>query len=284
VGSYIADPGVVVGLIETESQGTWSAAEAPVPADAAQHAGSLQGISCAAIDSCVAVGTYITQTEQFGLIDTFVSGAWTTAAISPPGGSGALAHLTLEAVSCESPGICAAVGQYFDQSGSREGLTAQQDGATWTSSEAPTPSDAASNPMTTLSGVSCASAGACTAVGGYTTANNYQPGLLETLKNGTWVATTAPIGGGETGAEVHLLAVNCLSSTTCTTVGVGADQPTGLVGREVDGVWSATSAPLPAGESSTGYLNGVWCAADNSCKAAGFLGSRKAVVDTLGKT
>ena len=74
-------------------------------------------------------------------------------------------------LSCASAGNCTAVGSYFDSSGHLQGVLLSETSGTWaTGVQAPLPANAGTNPSASAYPVSCASAGNCTAVGGYTTA------------------------------------------------------------------------------------------------------------------
>jgi hypothetical protein len=68
-------------------------------------------------------------------------------------------------VSCTSATACTAVGHYQNGAGTRVTLAERWDGTSWTIQ--PTPSLSPNYFYTTLSGVSCTSATACTAVGAH---------------------------------------------------------------------------------------------------------------------
>ena len=50
-------------------------------------------------------------------------------------------------------------------------------------------------PHESLTKVSCAAVGSCVAVGSYTDVNGARQGLIETLSDGKFTATTAPLAG-----------------------------------------------------------------------------------------
>ena len=110
-GSYTDTHGRLQGLIETLERGSWTAATAALPADAAADQKThLNGVACTAPGSCIAVGTYagpggITQ----GLIETIKDGSLRAARgpnlAGKHGGE-------LDAIACPGPGNCVAVGDY----------------------------------------------------------------------------------------------------------------------------------------------------------------------------
>lgn len=75
---YVTKANAIVPLIETLSGRTWTAAEVPLPADAAPGSGQgnatyLQLVTCTAADNCVTVGSYpSTDGTTQGLIETGV--------------------------------------------------------------------------------------------------------------------------------------------------------------------------------------------------------------------
>ncbi|HEY1510036.1 MAG TPA: hypothetical protein VGF93_13585, partial [Solirubrobacteraceae bacterium] len=66
----------------------------------------------------------------------FVAAAFAAAAVAP---SGALADSVGQAVSCNSPGNCSAVGTYLDNVNNEQGLLLTERGGSWTPSEASMP-------------------------------------------------------------------------------------------------------------------------------------------------
>jgi hypothetical protein len=84
-------------------------------------------------------------------------------------------------VSCASAGNCTAVGSYDDSSGHQQGLLWTETSGTWAAGvEASLPANANTTPagLSSVSSVSCASAGTCTAVGEYIDSSGHEQGLL----------------------------------------------------------------------------------------------------------
>jgi hypothetical protein len=87
----------------------------------------------------------------------------------------------LDAVSCASTTACTAVGHYLTATNAYAMLAETGNGTSWTVQSAPTPSGTT---IAGLTGISCTSTSACTAVGWYETG----PELYDTLAerwNGT---------------------------------------------------------------------------------------------------
>ena len=149
-----------------------------------------------------------------------------------------------------------------------------------TGTEAALPANAGSNPEVTLSSVSCASAGNCTAVGHYgDTSGNSSQGLLLTQTAGTWAAGTeaALPTGVKSNPVVSLPSVSCALAGNCIAVGAYTDSSGNghaVLWTQTAGTWAAgTQAPLPANAASNpsdANLRSVSCASAGNCTAVGF--------------
>jgi hypothetical protein len=137
---------------------------------------------------------------------------------------------------------------------------------TWRATGAPLPAD------TSTSTVSCGAVGRCVAVGAR--------GLLDTLSDGTWTTTEAPLpafANSTSGQRVVLLSsVSCASAGNCVAVGSYQDRSgsRGLVETLSGGTWTATNAPAPVAASDPS----VSCGAVGSCVAVGY---PNGIVETL---
>ncbi len=182
---------------------------------------------------------------------------------------------SLPSVSCASAGNCTAVGTYQDSSGDTQGLLLTQTSGTWAAGEkAPLPAGTAASQFVSLSSVSCASAGYCTAVGIYQDSSGNYPALVVTETSGTWAAADASLPAGAAANPVaDLVSVSCASAGNCTAVGYYQDSSgnyQGLLLTETSGTWAAAQAPLPAGVAASPsiYLSAVSCASAGNCTAA----------------
>ncbi len=287
VGSCVA---VGIGSIETLSAGTWTATTPPTAGLNPSGAGSvnLGAVSCPARGSCVAAGTYAdASSNQWGVIETLSGGNW-TGTTSPVAGlnpaAGADPSVSQSSLACPTSTSCVAVGTYKDASGVTEGLIETLSAGSWTAQTAPlaglNPS-AASDPAVGFgTNITCPAAGSCVSVGSYADSAGTQQGLIETLSDGTWSATRAPVVGlypPVSGAEpkVALSDVSCPSAGSCVAVGNYSAEATpsssgaleaGLVETLSAGDWSPTTIN-PLGGAS--FLGTVSCPAMGSCVSTG---------------
>ncbi len=144
-------------------------------------------------------------------------------------------------------------GRYFDSSGDSEGLLLTETAGTWaTGVQASLPANAAANPDAFVGSVSCASAGDCSAVGGYTDSSGDSEGLLWTGSSGVWatgVQASLPANAGSQPFP-DLNSVSCASAGNCAVAGDYDDSSghsQGLLLGESSGTWATgVQAPLPA--------------------------------------
>ena len=206
VGSYDPNATTVdqVPLIETLSGGTWTPAEAGLPADG--HAGYLTGVSCPAGGPCVAVGVYgvevisdgLVNEDTLPLVSTLSSGTWTPSegalpadADTTPTGA---ANVELQAVSCLAAGPCEAAGSYMTNDGSRVALAETLSDGRWSVGDLSLPTDAATeSPLSALLSASCTTGLRCVAVGDYLDRGGDQRALVETLSGGSWRPGQVPL-------------------------------------------------------------------------------------------
>jgi serine/threonine protein kinase len=251
------------GLIQTLADGTWTAIEAPLPADAAQGdkaGGNLYGVTCTAPGACVAVGFY-TQADgaSQGLIETLRNGTWTP--ITAPPLTGEPGQVWLVAVSCATTTSCAAVGYITG----RDGLIETLANGAWHSSVAPVPTGAAGLGSEQLSGVACPADGACVAVG-YVGTDQKSQGVIDTLANGTWTAATAPLpaNAARTGQSAGLSAVSCATASYCVASGGYTDDTNhgqALI-ESTARIATAASAPTAPAPCTSAVLSSVLRAAN----------------------
>ena len=205
-------------------------------------------------------------TDSSGL-ETTLAEAWNGATWSieaTPDPSGAQAS-SLAAVSCLA-GACTAVGESTDGSDLETTLAEAWNGATWSIESTPNPSGAQAS---SLSGVSCPAAGACTAVGTSTDGTETEGPLAEAWAGGSWSVQSTPVPSG---AQNSLLAgVSCTSANGCTAAGEYVDSSDAIVTlAEVwnGAAWSVQTTPDPSGAEFSS-LNGVACTPTGGCSAAG---------------
>jgi hypothetical protein len=190
--------------------------------------------------------------------------SWT---IQPtPNAAGALDSF-LVAVSCTSPTECTAVGGYNNSSGQEETLAETWDGTAWTIQPTPNPAGSLGSD---LSGVSCTSATACTAVGAAAMNNVGSATLAEVWNGTTWSIQPTPNPAGAYNSP--LIGVSCTSNAACTAVGHyhnGGGNPLTLAEAWNGATWAIEPTPNPAGAQGS-LLSNVSCTSATACTAVGY--------------
>jgi hypothetical protein len=260
---------------------SWNSSEVSLPTTPDTDPDAiLNGVTCTAVGSCVAVGDYKDSNQEFqGVIDTLSSGSWTSVvAPLPTGVSTTNPNVTLQSVACAATGACVAVGSYEDSNSHLQGLIETLASSTWTVSTAVLPSTA-TNPFVGLNSAACATGSSpvvCVAVGNYNDSSNHTQGLIESLSGSTWTDTKAPEGSGAaTNPLVGLNSVACATSTSCAAVGAyTATEGYGLAETLSSGTWTASKiAPSGAAPDPEADLYSVSCPVSGSCVAAGMYNS-----------
>ncbi len=305
VGTVTGTDGTTRPFATAFNGSSWSARAVPLPAGA--ESGALASVSCVNASACVAVGS----TAAGGPLAVRWNGtAWR---LMSPRGTGALSGVSctsrsfcaavgattqvwngnrwsatstpapsgaqdprLVGVSCVSAAACQAVGSYGEQSDPFDpvvdrALTVAWNGVRWSLQQSPAPATGGVR----LRAVSCATAGACVAVG---TADPGTGGPETTaytqVRSGrTWTARAAAAPGSDSTA---LAAVSCTSAGRCRAVGAATLQPDigvhavdrPLIQRWNGATWSLQSAQSPVGASES-FLQGVSCVSATTCVAVG---------------
>ena len=249
-----------VTLAERWDGTSWTIQTTPNPSGAT--ASSLSAVSCTSASACTAVGASQSASGQAPLAERWDGTTW---AIQPtPTPSGAVGITSLSGVSCRSPTACTAVGYYaVGTDGANRTLAERWDGTTWAIEPTPNQSGAYG---TSLSAVSCRSATACTATGGYNGFMGSGGGgaLAERWDGTTWTIQTIPTG-------LDLSGVSCPGATACTAVGPGGTPPDGAttLAEAWDGTtWTLQPSPNQSGAPGSS-LFGVSCTSATGCTAAG---------------
>lgn len=282
----------------------WTAARAPLPADASKLSSqnsALEDVACPTVGNCVAVGYYLgsngSASASKGLIETLSRGTWTPAAA--PGMAAAADGFTLlVGVACPASGSCVAVGDDSGATGAIKPVTETLSGGTWTPGVPALPANADRSESAYLDDVVCPAPGTCVATGWYADQGGHSQGLIDTLSGGTWTAARAPLpGDAVTSHQVAALwTVSCLSQGTCLAGGhyVGrGGQPRYLTETLSGGTWTPAAPPLPADAAAnqkwdqyqSTSVAGVMCETVGSCLAVASYVSRNggvdAAIDTL---
>ncbi len=251
VGEYTDRSNHQQALAAVESGGKWSRAEevhtSPIAA--------LNGLSCTAAASCVAVGS--DGSLGHAIVVTETAGKWGEAVdLSLPGnaGTGSEAFALLQAVSCKSKGDCTAVGLYGGPTGERYAMIATESGGKWARAvELSKLPSGASGSWADLLGVSCVTASSCTAVGSYEDNSGDDWPMVAVESAGTWGTaskSSLPKGAntGSGGPSAELDAVSCPSVGNCAAFGAYTDTSYyshDMVLTESHGKWARSAQLLP---------------------------------------
>jgi hypothetical protein len=224
----------------------------------------------------LACGTLI----AFATIAPGVANAtWATGIQAPlPANADGDPAVRVQSVSCASPGNCTAVGSYRDNTHAAfQGLLLTETAGVWAPAvEATLPNNSASSASVSLTSVSCASAGNCTAVGGYRDNADNNEGLMLTETGGVWstgIEATLPADAGQF-PDGFVNSVSCRSAGNCTAVGTyeTSSSSEGLLLTETGGVWSTgveASLPADAATDASVLLPSVSCGSVGNCTAVG---------------
>jgi hypothetical protein len=270
VGYSSVRAGAYTPLAERWNGGRWSLQRVPRPAGSGVSV--LSSISCAAPRDCTAVGYLTNRAGAPGpLAERWNGSRWSGQRPPRPG-----AATNLLAVSCPSRSACTAVGSYQDSSGTQRALAEGWDGRRWSIEPTPPPADAKASQLT---GVSCTSPAACTAVGTFLELNGNLLTLVERWTGSAWSIQPSPDPGL---SDSELTGVSCASPVSCQAVGFFAPAAPGL--RALAEHWDGTSwaiQPIPNRPGRTNELFGVACAAPTACAAVGDFANRRGAFTTL---
>jgi hypothetical protein len=156
-----------------------------------------------------------------------LGGKWRTATELP--GVGSLnkgGNSSLLALSCGSPGNCAAGGYYQLSGGQRQAFVADERRGTWHSAvEVPGIGTLNKGGDARVLAISCASMGNCAAGGTYRDASGRYQAFVATEKNGRWSKGIIAPGSGtlNKGGDAAVQSVSCGRPGDCAAVGFYRD-------------------------------------------------------------
>lgn len=255
-----------------------------LPGANANEEASLDSVSCTA-NGCTAVGSYETNGNvQEPFEANFANGSWSVAAVSAPAAGTHGANLA--AVSCPSSGACEAVGEYLDGSNDEHGWALQLVGGA-TPQILPAPADAISHTGTIaavpalisgtggqmMTGVSCPTAAACTAVGQYSVSGGTSS-MAVGIDNGT-PGTPITLQPQNPSPLTAVTAVWCADGGNCAIIGdaeVASVYLQPVTAYESSGAWSSlTPPPGSAPNPGVSFMAaiGLGCVSVESCMSSG---------------
>lgn len=251
-GWYTDLTGYRHGLLDTLSGGTWTAATAPLPGNAASDKAPSQAdtyladVACTGVDACVATGQYRdSHGGTQGVIDTLTGGTWKAVEAPLPADAAVPDQLAaVWAISCPAPGTCLAGGHYESSGGQPRYLIETLSNGTWTASTRPLPADAAANQewsekqSTTVDGIGCQSVSYCVMPVSYVASGSAVVNKIETLSGGTWTVSGEPlppsaIAGSK--QDGYLALVSCPAPGSCLTAGAYTAKDGSMQGLIVTG-------------------------------------------------
>ena len=254
---------MTVGLAERWNGASWRAQIIPGPGRSIGT--GFAAVSCSAATACTAAGSYDTASH----LGRPVAAAWGGTSWhrqATPARAGASVNNGLGGVSCASARTCIAVGNSTATTGESTTLAERWDGSRWRIQPSPVPAGTVS---AGLSGVSCPSPRACTAVGEFFSTPLRQQALAERWDGSTWRIQPVPSPSRQ-GSE--LFAVSCPSATRCFAVGEYFTKSGSVALAETWNGTRWTVQPLPGAVGNT-FLLGVSCTAPRACVAAGSYGT-----------
>jgi hypothetical protein len=247
-------------LIEHWDGASWSIVTSPNVPETPQH-NQLYGVTCSSASECWAVGS--TQNNYQTLIERWDGASWSIVA-SP----NTTRPNSLSAVTCASASDCWAVGNYFSYGGDDifvyQTLIEHWDGTTWSIVISP---NASATEDSHLTGVTCASATQCWAIGysdtGYI--GSVKKTLIERWDGASWSIVTSP--NTSSTQDNVLSGVTCVTPRQCWAVGYSGVQT--LIERWDGTAWSIVTSPN-TGSMQDNVLTGVTCATPRQCWAVGY--------------
>lgn len=294
------------GLLEQLAGGAWTATTAPLPNGPNSGLVNLNSVSCSDAVTCVAVGTYSSNTSNsiVGFIYALQDGVWNPQTVPVPTGSNAE---YLNGVACPDDGDCTAVGEYQDTSYNWYGLILTLDDGTWSYLVAPDPPGLTTSGGQLINTVDCPEPTTCVAGGTFRDANEFGQAMLLQEQAGAWTSVEAPVPtGAPADPNANIVGVYCPAGGTC--VATGTYQPggsgsanAGMILSLSGGTWTAQTAPLPQSEqsgavvaegqqrasamasvavASASSLSGVGCGTDGFCASGGQVGNGGGLIES----
>jgi hypothetical protein len=225
-GTYVDKNNVTQGVVETETDGKWKAAELPYPKSTGAGQGfKPEAADCQSATRCTVVGAYASADGAgWTAMITGIGTDWNAVALP-------ITYIgdTLSSVSCPTASTCTAAGAYLDDADIPQILTVTGEGTHWKEKFAPLPPHGGNvNQWVWPQGggsVSCGSATSCVMAGTYYSISNAGP-YLSTDRDGTWKTIEGPTpGNSQAPSDGRVYSVDCTGQYTCTAAGWYAPNP-----------------------------------------------------------
>lgn len=287
IGSYVDHvTGTAQPIIFTEVNGVWAAPFEPRGSAAFNPSGLavVGGLDCASAATCVAVGNVLSNLPSGTTVEPFLidenNGVWGSVEEIP--GIPALSKVNeaaSTALSCGAAGECTAGGNYLDSSGQSQAFIVNEVAGVWGSATQLFATQLLGNGVTnTLSGVACASAGDCSAIGGFADAKgNSQPFVVDETNHVWGRAIEIPgVQALNDNVGAALNTISCSAAGACSAGGTYLDSDNNTQAFVINEKFTQWSNPVEVPGTSSLNKGGaaliweVWCSDDGSC---GVLGS-----------
>jgi hypothetical protein len=240
-GFYTDAKGGRQAFVISQANGNWGPMKQIAGSLNKGESAQVNQVSCGvspnlvSIITCAAVGFYTTSAGAGqAFTATLANGKWGPAVVVP--GSATLnkgGFAQLSSVSCPTAGNCSAGGSYSPTSTTTQPLVVTEKNGTWGRAIG-LPGSATLNTGKNMSvtDLSCASPGKCSATGDFHTSNHSQGVWVASQKGGAWgqAATVPGLSALTTGGQAEVNGLSCSTSGTCGLVGdyftmTGSQQP-----------------------------------------------------------
>jgi hypothetical protein len=266
-------------FVVNETKGVWGKVlELTGPASFNHNGAGVDSLSCASIGNCSAGGAFPKGKHgESSFVVNETNGRWGRAHEIPGfaqlnvGGSS-----ELRSISCGAAGSCSAVGQYQQKSGVPRAYIASETKGVWaTAFNVPGLSTLNGRHMSSLTTISCASGGNCSA-GGYYGNGDDQIAFIVNEINGTWGTPMAIPGlvALNKGRTSYMQTVSCFSVGNCGASGTYSEasgDAQSFLTNETNGTWGQATEVrgLQNVKADSTDVLSISCAASVSCSAVG---------------
>jgi hypothetical protein len=286
-GQFTDAAGNDEAFTETSTAGVWANAVPATFAAGVQETSpnaSFSAVSCVSPGSCTAAGQFNDAAGNTEAVtETSTAGVWANAvpATFAAGVQDTSPSAYFNAVSCGSPGSCTAAGQFTDAAGNDEAVTETSTGGVWANAVPASFAAGVQNtsPAAYFNGVSCGSAGNCTAAGQFQDAAGNYEAFTEASNAGVsanGVPASFAAGVQNTAPNTLFNAISCASPGDCTAAGQFTDAAghrEAFTETSSGGVWAnGVPTSFDAGVQNTtpnAELSAVSCGSPGNCTAAG---------------
>ncbi|HEV8063858.1 MAG TPA: hypothetical protein VGP46_03455, partial [Acidimicrobiales bacterium] len=239
------------------------------PPSAPYPTGYINGLSCASVSWCVAVGNTSTNTVEGPLAEVWNGKSWSVMTLPQPSASGAVFYSVscLKAPAPSPSPYCMAAGNDYLADGDERPTAEVWNGTKWS---VVTPITPATAYLTWFQSVNCTDRQFCMAVG-QTRYGHTQKMLAELWNGSKWEQeAVAPI---KNTYDTSLTSVSCLSDSFCNAVGAYSADGTDGEGAAEE-IWNGKTWALAGYDDPNAAVGiqlwGIACAAVNYCVAAGY--------------